>query len=86
MNLAFYISKRYLVAKKSHNAINIITAISVGLVAVGTIALISIMSVFNGLETLVGSLSTSINSDLLIEHKTSKYIIREDFPEDEIQN
>jgi len=86
LNLAFYISKRYLVAKKSHNAINIITAISVGLVAVGTIALISIMSVFNGLETLVGSLSTSINSDLLIEPKTSKYIIREDFPEDEIQN
>ncbi|RLD46338.1 MAG: hypothetical protein DRI86_03395 [Bacteroidetes bacterium] len=85
MNLAFYISKRYLIAKKSHNAINIITAISVGLVAIGTIALIAIMSVFNGLETLVGSLSTSINSDLLIEPKTSKYIDRKDFPEEKIK-
>jgi len=86
LNLAFYISKRYLIAKKSHNAINIITAISVGLVAVGTIALIAIMSVFNGLETLVGSLSTSINSDLLIEPKTSKYIDRKDFPEDKLKS
>lgn len=85
MNLALYISKRYLIAKKSHNAINIITAISVGLVAVGTIALIAIMSVFNGLETLVGSLSTSINSDLLIEPKTSKYIDRKDFPEEKVK-
>jgi len=85
LNLAFYISKRYLIAKKSHNAINIITAISVGLVAIGTIALIAIMSVFNGLETLVGSLSTSINSDLLIEPKTSKYIDRKDFPEEKIK-
>ncbi len=85
MNLAFYISKRYLIAKKSHNAINIITAISVGLVAVGTIALISIMSVFNGLETLVGSLSTSINSDLIIEPINAKYIDRETFPENKIK-
>lgn len=85
LNLAYYISKRYLIAKKSHNAINIITAISVGLVAIGTIALIVIMSVFNGLESLVGSMSTSINSDLLIQPKAIKYIDRNTFPEKEIK-
>lgn len=85
MNLAFFISKRYLVAKKSHNAINIITSISVGLVAIGTMALIVIMSVFNGLENLVGSLNSSATSDLLIEAKYSKYINLDEFPEAKIK-
>jgi lipoprotein-releasing system permease protein len=86
MNLAFYISKRYLLAKKSHNAINIITAISVGLVAVGTMALIIIMSVFNGLETLVGSMDQSVSSDLLIEPTNNKYISKDSFPFQKIRN
>lgn len=84
MNLAFYISKRYLLAKKSHNAINIITAISVGLVAVGTMALIIIMSVFNGLEALVGSMDQSVSSDLIIEPIASKYISQDSIPYDSI--
>lgn len=86
LNLALFISKRYLVAKKSHNAINIITAISIGLVAVGTMALIVIMSVFNGLENLVGSLNSSISSDFLIEAKKAKYIDLEAFPEEEVKH
>jgi lipoprotein-releasing system permease protein len=86
MNLAFYISKRYLLAKKSHNAINIITAISVGLVAVGTMALIIIMSVFNGLETLVGSMDQSVSSDLLIEPINNKYISKDSIPFQKIKN
>ena len=85
MNLSFFISKRYLVAKKSHNAINIITAISVGLVAVGTMALIIIMSVFNGLENLVATLNSSVISDLLIESKTEKYINLEQFPAEKLK-
>lgn len=84
MNLAFYISKRYLLAKKSHNAINFITAISVGLVAVGTMALIVIMSVFNGLETLVDSLDQSVSSDFIIAPNNAKYITDSNFPLDSI--
>ncbi len=86
MNLAFFISKRYLIARKSHHAINIITSISVGLVAIGTMALIIIMSVFNGLENLVGNLNSSINSDLLIEAKQSKYIDLQDIKYNKIRN
>ena len=85
MNLAFFISKRYLLAKKSHNAINIITAISVGLVALGTMALIVIMSVFNGLETLVGSLDSSLNADLVIHNTKAKYLDDSTFPINEIK-
>ncbi len=86
MNLAFFISKRYLLAKKSHNAINIITAISVGLVALGTMALIVIMSVFNGLETLVGSLDSSLNADLVIHNTKAKYMDDSTFPINEIKS
>lgn len=66
MNLPYYIAKRYLVARKSHNAINIISAISVMGVMVGTMALIVILSVFNGFDNLVKSLINSFNPDLKI--------------------
>ena len=53
MNTSFYIAKRYLFAKKSTNAINVISGISMAGVMVGSAALIIILSVFNGLETVV---------------------------------
>jgi len=60
MKLSLFIAKRYLFAKKSRNAINVISAISVAGVMVGTMALITILSVFNGLEEMVkGIFSTS---------------------------
>lgn len=67
MNTAFYIAKRYLFSKKSTNAINIISGISMLGVFVGSAALIIILSAFNGLETLVISLSNTLNPDLRIE-------------------
>ena len=66
MNLPYYIASRYLVARKSHNAINIISAISVMGVMTGTMALIVILSVFNGFDNLVKSLINSFNPDLKI--------------------
>jgi lipoprotein-releasing system permease protein len=54
------------VAKKSHNAINIISFISVMGVTVGTMALIVILSVFNGFDELVRSLINSFNPDLKV--------------------
>jgi lipoprotein-releasing system permease protein len=72
LNLPFFIAKRYLISKKSHNAINIISGISVIGIAIGTMALIVILSVFNGLSDLVKSLYNSINADIEITIKNGK--------------
>ncbi len=53
-------------AKKSRNAINIISAISVAGVAVGTMALIIVLSVFNGFDSIVKSLYNSFDPELKI--------------------
>ena len=73
MQLAWSIAWRYLRGKKSTNAINVITWISVTGIAIGTAALIIILSVFNGFEDLLSSLFNSFNPDLKaipIEGKT----------------
>lgn len=75
MNFPFYIAKRYLLAKKSHNAINIISIISVMGVTVGTMALVVILSVFNGFDELVSSLINSFNPDLKVIPATGKTFI-----------
>lgn len=62
----FQIAKRYLFGSKSVNAINIITAISTLGIAIGTAALILILSVFNGFEELISSLINSFNPDLKV--------------------
>ena len=66
MKLSVYIAKRYLFAKKSRNAINIISAVSVAGVAVGTMTLIIVLSVFNGLEKLVSSIFNTFDPDIKI--------------------
>ena len=66
MNTPFYIAKRYLFSKKSHNIINIISGISVLGFTVGTMALIIIMSVFNGFEEVVLKLFNTFNPDLQV--------------------
>lgn len=66
MKLSLYIARRYLFARKSRNAINIISGISVAGVTVGTMALIIVLSVFNGLEKLVQSIFNTFDPDLKI--------------------
>ncbi|MBO7571787.1 MAG: ABC transporter permease [Bacteroidales bacterium] len=66
MNFPFYIASRYLVSKKSRNAINIISIISILGVAVGTAALVIIMSVFNGFEDLLTRLNNSFDPDIKV--------------------
>lgn len=70
--LSFYIAKRYLFSKKSHNAINIISAISVVGVAIGTMGLIVVLSVFNGFSDLVISLYNQFDPDLKIVPASGK--------------
>ncbi|MCK4345773.1 MAG: ABC transporter permease [Bacteroidales bacterium] len=72
LNFSFYIAKRYLFAKKSRNVINIISAISVVGVSIGTMALIVILSVFNGFDNLVQSLFNSFDPDIKITIKEGK--------------
>ncbi len=76
MNFPVYIAKRYLISKKSRNVINIISIISIVGVTIGTMALIIVLSVFNGLEKLVVSLYNSFDAEIRItsvEGKTFNY-------------
>lgn len=66
MNTATFIAKRYLFSKKSTNAINIIPGISMLGVLVGSAALILILSVFNGFETMIVSLYSSFTPELKV--------------------
>ena len=66
MNLPFFIAKRYLISKKSRNVINLISGISITGITIGTMALIIVLSVFNGLESLIKSLFNSFDPDLKI--------------------
>jgi len=66
LNLPFYIASRYLVSKKTHNIINLISAISVLGVMVGTMALVIVLSVFNGFEKVVISMFNVFDPDLRI--------------------
>ncbi len=75
VKLSLYIAKRYLFAKKSRNAINVISAVSVAGVAVGTMALIIVLSVFNGLELLVTSIFNTFDPDLKITAAEGKTFV-----------
>jgi len=66
VNLSLYIARRYLLGKKSRNAINIISAISVVGVTVGTMALVIVLSVFNGFDSVVKSLFNTFDPEIEI--------------------
>lgn len=72
MNLPFYIARRYLLGKKSQNAINIISGISVLGITTGTMALVIVLSVFNGFDDLVKSLYNSFDPDIEISSMEEK--------------
>lgn len=75
MKLPFYIAKRYLFAKKSRNAINVISTVSVAGVTVGTMALIIILSVFNGLEKMVTGIFNTFDPDIRITAAEGKTFV-----------
>ena len=78
MNFPFYIAWRYLFSKKSTNAINVISGISVVGVAVATMALVVTLSVFNGFHDLVASLFTAFDPQLEVRPATGKTIAADD--------
>ncbi|MGQ1908974.1 ABC transporter permease [Marinifilum sp. RC60d5] len=75
MNLPFHIAKRYLFSKKKQNVVNIISLISVIGVCLGTMALVIVLSVFNGLNGLISELYGSFDPDLKIVPAKGKTFI-----------
>ncbi len=75
MNLSLKIARRYLFAKKSTNAINIISGISVLGLALGAAALVLVLSVFNGFEKLITGMMSNFNPDVKIVATKGKTFI-----------
>lgn len=84
LRFPLYIAWRYLFAKKTHNAINIITLVSVIGVAVGAMALVVVLSVTNGFEQLIMKQFNAFHADLEISPATGKTFSIGQFPLDEI--
>lgn len=74
MNFPFHIAARYLLSKKSHHAINIISGVSVCGVAIATAALVCILSVFNGFQDMVAGLFTSFDPQLKVVPVKGKFM------------
>ena len=77
MNLPLFFAGRYLFAKKSHNVINIISAISAAGMAIGTAALIIILSIYNGFDALVKDMLNDFDPDILITPAEGKVFVPE---------
>ena len=81
MKLPLLFAFRYLFARKSHNVINIISGISVAGMAIGTAALIVILSVYNGFDALVRSSMSTLDPDFLITPAAGKVFVPEEHRE-----
>lgn len=79
-NFSFYVARRYMFSKKSVGAINVISFISVAGVAMGTMALVIVLSVFNGFHDLVASLFTNFDPQIEVVPVKGK-TINADAPE-----
>lgn len=75
MNLPLFFAGRYLFARKSHNVINIISAISAIGMAIGTAALTIILSVYNGFDSLIKDNLSDIDPDILVTPATGKVFV-----------
>jgi len=86
LNFPFYIARRYLFAKKSQTAVNVLTLVAVIGVSFGTMALVVVLSVFNGFENLILSLFNSFNPDMEIRLAEGKSFDMDEFPAGELEN
>lgn len=85
MNLSFYIARRYLISKKSHNLINVISIISIVGQVVGTAALIIVLSVFNGFEDVIKSMYNTFNPNFVITAEQGKTFTLPGFPHEQLK-
>ena len=75
---SFYVARRYLFSRKSHNTINIISGISACGVAVATMAMVVTLSVFNGFREYVSSFFTAFDPELKVVLKQGKTVSSDD--------
>lgn len=73
MNLSFFVARRYLFSKKSHSAINIISAVSALGIALATAALVCVLSVFNGFRETIGGLYSTFDPQIKVTPAEGKY-------------
>ena len=85
MKLPLFIAQRYLLAKKSHNLINIVTWISIVSICVATFAMIFVLSVFNGFNVVISDMIHQFSPDLNISPNKGKTIKLADFPLDKLK-
>ena len=85
MKLPLFIAQRYLLAKKSHNLINIVTWISIVSVAVAAFAMIFVLSIFNGFNVVISDNIHKMSADLQITSVKGKTLNVNDFPFDKIK-
>lgn len=78
MNYRLFIAIRYLFSKKRHNTINLITWVSMMGVAIGTMALIVVLSVMNGFESLVQNSFSAFDPSLKILPREGKAFSTQD--------
>ena len=74
MGTPLHIALRYLFAKKSHNVINIISTISAAGIAIGSMAIILILSVYNGFDNSIREIYESYKADFVITPATGKVL------------
>ena len=86
MNLPFHIAKRYLFAKKSQNIINVVSMISVIGIAVSTMALVIVLSGFNGIEKIVSDMYNSFDPELKITLNEGKTFQTKEIDVDQLRN
>jgi lipoprotein-releasing system permease protein len=86
LNLSFFIAKRYLISKKTNNAINVISWISIVAICITTASLVIVLSAMNGLTSIVANLYNAFEPDLKITSVNSKYMSFNDSIVKTIQN
>ena len=85
MKLPLFIAQRYLLAKKSHNLINIVTWISIVSVGIAAFAMIFVLSIFNGFNVVISDSIHKMSADLQITSIDGKTLNINDFPFDKIK-
>lgn len=71
--LTVFFAKRYLFSKKSHALINVISVVSSFAVAIPVAALIVLLSIFNGISSLMEQLNSKFDAELRISPVEGKF-------------
>ena len=74
MNLPIFVARRYLFAKKKRNVINLINWVALGGIAIGTAAILLVLSTLNGLSNFITDMYSAMDPDLKIVAKTGRLI------------